>query len=219
MNRLLWINVFIIFLPPTLMNGMSLKPVAWSGAHTDPVLATMCDKLEKTIQKGCHLSWLNTMKQVIMDIPGRCYCQHQLDTLGTMTIPRFRCGEAEVMNLVTALVHLLNAVLPLGVTTVCWLQMDFQAVGCVLPFRKDTIFVKAANVLHPLEVVATTIHELAHHMVQRCGHNHEIGESHCKAWDDATRYLTVLLWVSRIWMLLLHFPLIWYVYIYIYVCV
>ena len=95
-------------------------PVAWSGAHIDPVLATMCDELEKIMQKGCHHSWVNTMKLVIMDIPGRCYCQHQLDTLGTMAIHRFRWGEVEVMNLVTAVVHLLNAVLPLATA---WSQL------------------------------------------------------------------------------------------------
>ena len=196
---------------------MPLKPVAWSGAHSDPVLATMCDKLEKSIQKN-HPSWLNAMRRVIMDTPGRCYCQYQLDTLGSMSIPRFTWGEIEVMNLVTALVHLLNAVLPLGVTEVRWLRSDYQAVGCVLPFRKETIFVKAMHVLHPLDVVATTIHEIAHHMVQRCGHNHELGGSHCKAWADATRFLTVLLWVSKIWLLLLHFS--WFdMYISIYICV
>ena len=48
-------------------------PVAWSGAHIDPVLATMCDELEKIMQKGCHHSWVNTMKLVIMDIPGYSY--------------------------------------------------------------------------------------------------------------------------------------------------
>ena len=120
--------------------------------------------------------------------------------------------ELRVMTLVTELVHLIGSFVE--VKKVEWLREDVRAVGCVLPFMTDTIFIRAANLLHPLDAIGTTLHELGHVFVRRCGHFHRPGESHCEAWKDATKLLTVLLWrVSRIYVLCC-FVLV-YIYIYI----
>ena len=161
----------------------------------------MCDILEQSLKRRkSHPNLLKAMAGVVMDPLGRCVGQHELDTVGTMTLPKSTWGEVRVRALVTALVHVLCTVIKLGVKEVQWLRHDYPAVGCVLPFWKHTIFIKAMHVLHPLDVVGTTIHEMAHHMVSRCGHHHESGDNHCKWWEDATKYLTVLLRVSEIWM-------------------
>ena len=173
----------------------------------------MCDILEQSLKRRSHPNLLKAMAGVVMDPLGRCVCQHELDTVGTMTLPKSTWGEVRVRALVTALVHVLSTVIKLGVKEVQWLRHDYPAVGCVLPYRKHTIFIKAMNVLHPLDVVGTTIHEMAHHMVSRCGHHHESGDKHCKSWEDAAKYLTVLLRVSEIWMpLFFQLPALMYTY-------
>ena len=151
------------------------------------------------------------MERVIFDRHGRCVPQHQLDQLGYMTLPPTVWDELRVMTLVTELVHLIGSFVE--VKKVEWLREDVRAVGCVLPFMTDTIFIRASNLLHPLDAIGTTLHELGHVFVRRCGHFHRPGESHCEAWKDATKLLTVLLWrVSRIYVLCC-FVLV-YIYIY-----
>ena len=152
------------------------------------------------------------MERVIFDRHGRCAPQHQLDQLGYMTLPPTVWDELRVMTLVTELVHLIGSFVE--VKKVEWLREDVRAVGCVLPFMTDTVFIRAANLLHPLDAIGTTLHELGHVFVRGCGHFHRPGESHCEAWKDATKLLTVLLWrVSRIYVLCC-FVLV-YIYIYI----
>ena len=196
---LLWINLFIIFLPPTLLNGMPLKPVAWSGAHTDPILAMMCDKLTKCLDGKNRLNLMEAMEDVFIDPQGWCYCQLQLDKVGAISLTNSRWGEIRVVALVTALVHVLEKVVPLGVEKIGWLREDTRAVGCSLPFQKHIIYIKPSGVLHPLDGVGTTLHEMGHHMVHHYGHHYtKEGGWHCQAWQDATKFLTVTLRVSKI---------------------
>ena len=160
------------------------------------------------------------MDRVIVDSNGRCLPQHQLDQMGYMTLAPSVWDELRVMALVTELVHALEGFL--WEKKVEWLRADVPAAGCFLPFITGTIFIKAAKVLHPLDAISTTLHELGHVLERRCRHVHRPGQTHCEAWKDATKLLTALLRkVSRIYVLLCFvFPCSrtdWiYIYIYIY---
>ena len=159
----------------------------------------MCDKLTKCLDRKNHPNLMKAMEDVFMDPQGRCYCQLQLDQVGAISLTNSRWGEIRVMALVTALVHVLEKVAPLGVEKIGWLREDARAVGCILPCRKHKIFIKISGVLHPLDVVGTTLHEMGHHMVHRYGHHHtKKGGWHCQTWQDATKFLTVALRVSKI---------------------
>ena len=128
-----------------------------------------------------------------------------------------QCGMSCGWWLVTELVHALAGFL--GVKKVEWLQEDVPAVGCFLPFITDTIFIRAAKILHPLDAISTTLHELGHVLVRRCRHVHSPRQTHCEAWKDATKLLTALVRkVSRIYVLLCFvFPCSRTDWIYIYI--
>ena len=58
---------------------------------------------------------------------------------------------------------------------------------------QDTVFLRASGILHPMDVISTVLHELAHVFVEVSGHHHRKGsELHCIAWVEATQFLTVL---------------------------
>ena len=138
------------------------------------------------------------MDAVTVDKAGRCYCQYNLEEFGSLSLTSSEWGEVKVMQLITEVVHVMDAALELQMNEIAWWREDSKLVGCILPFMLDVILVKPANVLHPLDAVSTVIHELAHIYVEQCGHKHKGLESHCMAWEKATRYLTVIFGVRKI---------------------
>ena len=169
-----------------------------------------CNFLKAAIQRRMP-QVLRAMDRVTFDTHGRCIPQHQLDTLGYMTLPPTIWDELRVMALVTQLVEAIGNFVE--VKNVQWLREDVRSVGCVLLFMTDTIFIRPGKLLHPLDAIGTTLHELGHVFVRRCRHYHRPGQSHCEAWRDATKLLTELLCsVSRIFMLCC-FVFVIYIYI------
>ena len=163
----------------------------------------MCDFIKNVLQESLPPHIMAAMDAVIVDKSGRCYCQYNLEEFGSLSLTSSEWGEVKVMQLITEVVHVMDAALELQIKEIAWLREDSKLVGCILPFMLDVIFVKPANVLHPLDAVSTVIHELAHIYVEQCGHKHKGSESHCMAWEKTTRYLTVIFGVSKIlwWML------------------
>ena len=163
-------------------------------------MSAYCNFLKRAIQSRMPVEFVREMDRVIVDSHGRCLPQHQLDQVGYMTLAPSVWDELRVMTLVTELLHALAGFL--GVKKVEWLQEDLPAVGCFLPFVTDTIFVRAAKVLHPLDAISTTLHELGHVLVRHCRHVHSLYQIHCEAWKDATKLLTALVRkVCRIYVL------------------
>ena len=177
------------------------------GYSTSMSIST-CNFLKAAIQR-CMPQVIRAMDRVTFDTHGRCIPQHQLDTLGYMTLhhpppppppPPTIWDELRVMALVTELVEAIGNFVE--VKKVQWLREDVRLIGYVLPFMTDTIFIRAGKLLHPLDAIGTTLHELGHVFVRHCGHYHRPGQSHCEAWRNATKLLTVLLCrVSRIYVL------------------
>ena len=116
----------------------------------------MCDKLTKCLDRKNHPNLMKAMEDVFMDPQGRCYCQLQLGQVGAISLTNSRWGEIRVMALLTALVHVLEKVVPLGVEKIGWLREDARAVGCILPFRKHKIFIKPSGPRLNIKTVLST---------------------------------------------------------------
>ena len=123
---------------------------------TTTATATMCDKLTKCLDRKNHPNLMKAMEGVFMDPQGRCYCQLQLGQVGAISLTNSRWGEIRVMALLTALVHVLEKVVPLGVEKIGWLREDARAVGCILPFRKHKIFIKPSGPRLNIKTVLST---------------------------------------------------------------
>ena len=121
------------------------------------------------------------------------FADYELVELGSTYLTSSVWGEVEVMALTTEVVEVMEDAFPLGIREIKWLHEDCDPIGCVLPFKLGTVFLRPSNILHPMDITSTTLHELAHMFVEQCGHHHRRGsEYHCQAWVEAVQFLTVL---------------------------
>ena len=175
--------------PPVIHSAHSHSTRLQQPAST----TTMCDFFKPTVLLHMPPHIVEAMDTVIIDDDNRCFCQHQLDESGSMSLTSSSWGDVKAMTLATEVVEIMNHALQLGLQEIKWLRDDSEMMGCVLPFMLDTIFLRASGVLHPLDMISTVLHELAHIYVEKCGHHHKKGsQSHCQAWVEATQFLTVL---------------------------
>ena len=113
------------------------------------------------------------MDAVTVNKAGRCYCQYNLEEFGILFLTSSECGEMKVMQLITEVVHVMDAAMAIQINEIAWLREDSKLAECILPFMWDVIFVKPANVLRSLDAVSTMIHELTHIYVEKFGHKHK----------------------------------------------
>ena len=111
------------------------------------------------------------------------FANYELEELGSTYLTSSVWREVEVMALTKEVVEVMEDAFALGIHEIKWLCEDCDLTGCVLPFKLGTIFLRPSNILHPMDIISTTLHELAHVFVEQCGHHHRRGsESHCQAW-------------------------------------
>ena len=96
---------------------------------------------------------VEAMGQIIISREGRCFCQYKLEEFGATSLTSARWGDMNVMALVTEVIEVMDHALGLGIQDMKWLREDSQLTGCILPFDLETIFVKASNVLLPLDAL------------------------------------------------------------------
>lgn len=70
--------------------------------------------------------------------------------------------------------------------------------GKTYPLIDGAIFVDPFNVTHPMDIINTVIHEIAHLKVNELGHDEcEVpGEGHCGVWKEANKLLIIAFKVS-----------------------
>ena len=69
--------------------------------------------------------------------------------------------------------------------------------GLFHPSSPEFIYIKPYGVNHPLEVVLTVLHECAHLMVDRLGHDCDV-DDHCNAWVVCNQMITALFQVRKL---------------------
>ena len=62
---------------------------------------------------------------------------------------------------------------------VFWIQEGERALGCCLNWKLDCIFIQCSRVWHPFDLVAMTLYELSHQMVNQSNHHKVCWKGHC----------------------------------------
>ena len=83
----------------------------------------------------------------------------------------------------------------LGITKMFPIRSGEKDLGLSLSWYKDRIYIQCGKVRHPFDVVATTLHEIAHQMVFRTPHQGQCtkdASGHCPVWQRCAKVITAL---------------------------
>ena len=81
-----------------------------------------------------------------------------------------------------------------GVIKAFPIEKGEQELGLTLRWLKDRIYIQCGWVRHPFDIVATTLHELAHQMVLCTPHHDQCADAtgHCLVWPCCVKVITAI---------------------------
>ena len=82
----------------------------------------------------------------------------------------------------------------MGVIKAFPIKKGEQDLGLTLSWLKDHIYIQCGWVWHPFDIVATTLHELAHKMVLHTPHHDQCEDAtgHCLVWRCSAKVITAI---------------------------
>ena len=137
------------------------------------------------LSQVCYAGYQN----VLYDDFGRCATKFLAEQYGYVKKIRELWPAARVAELINEVVMVMDPLLKLEhPVRVCYLAKDVERAGMTLRSHPDMIFISPFGVINPMDVVSTTIHELAHLKIIEL--DHFCGDDHCVVWRECARMLT-----------------------------
>ena len=151
----------------------------------DPSCVITMVTILSQLAQDCYAGYEN----VLYDEMGRCatkFLQDRYDYVKNFKDlwPAVRVGRLidEVVTVMVPVLKLRHRV------RVCYLTRDIQDAGMTSRNHPDMICINPFGVINPMDVVSTTIHELAH--LKMFELNHFCNDDHCVVWRECARMFT-----------------------------
>ena len=152
-----------------------------------------CDDFLQVLRHHFNFTFPEAYEDVFFDEYNRCHIKYFADHKMWNLLPRGRQWTFEESHcLVKEVLHLMQREVKLGVKKMYPIRSGEGALGMSLGYIEDAIFVQCGGGRHPFDVVSTTLHELAHHMVFQTPHCLTCDDGHCQVWRRCVKVLTAI---------------------------